>query len=301
MKIECPILYCCYNRLDLIKKSLNIIKHIECKKLYIAIDGPNTNNEDINKNGQILKYIKSLKFSSEIKILERDKNLGCKIAISDAINWFFQTEEYGIILEEDLLPSESFFKFCDHLLEKYKNEEKIMMISGTNYLGENIKSNKYFFSEHFLIWGWATWKRAWKTYDVEMNKWKNETTKIELRKRYSQKEFNFLSNRLNSYFSTYSDTWDIQWYFNCIYNEGLTIMPEANLVTNIGIEGTHSKKFYKTLFLKYGIIDTNKLSAPEKIERNYEFDIKLHKIYNFKNIYVTKLKKLLKNILNIFN
>ena len=124
MKIKSPILYCCYNRLDLIKKSIKEIQNIECKKIYIAIDGPKKNIEDEKKNVEIVKYIKSIKFISQVTILQRDKNLGCKIAISDAINWFFQNEELGIILEEDLIPSKSFFQFCDYLLEKYKNEKK---------------------------------------------------------------------------------------------------------------------------------------------------------------------------------
>ncbi len=301
MKIKSPILYCCYNRLDLIKKSLPILKNIECKKIYISIDGPKNNAEDININNEIKQYIKELKFFSQVSILERDENLGCKIAVSNAINWFFENEEFGIILEEDLLPSQNFFLFCDYALEKYKYEEKIMMISGTNYLGENISSNKYFFSEHFLIWGWATWKRAWKYYDVEMKKWHDESVKQDLKDRYNKKEFDFLQKRFDSFFGSYSDTWDIQWYFNCIYKRGLTIIPESNLVSNIGVEGTHSKKYYKTLFLKYGNIQMDRLVSPSKIERNYHFDMKMHKIYNFKNNFNIKIKKIVKFIYNFFN
>ena len=139
-----------------------------------------------------------------------------------------------------------------------------MMISGTNYLGEKIISNKYIYSEHFLIWGWATWKRAWDLYDVDMKKWKEESVKLELKERYSNREFKFLSNRFDSFFKNYSDTWDIQWYFNCIYNKGLSIIPEANLVSNIGVQGTHSNEYYKTLFLKYGEMDTSKLFPLQK-------------------------------------
>ena len=123
-----------------------------------------------------------------------------------------------------------------------------MMISGTNYLGEKIISNKYIYSEHFLIWGWATWKRAWDLYDVDMKKWKEESVKLELKERYSNREFKFLSNRFDSFFKNYSDTWDIQWYFNCIYNKGLSIIPEANLVSNIGVQGTIQMSIIKLYF-----------------------------------------------------
>ncbi len=299
MHINSPILYCCYNRISLIKKSIEIIKNINCKKIYIAIDGPKDSEEDKEKNLEVINYIKKIKFNSSIEILLRKRNLGCKIAISEAINWFFQQEESGIILEEDLLPSKAFFQFCDYALKKYKNNNNIMMISGTNYLGENVKSNKYFFSEHFLIWGWATWRSSWKLYDVEMNDWKKIAVKKEIEKRYNKKEYSFLKDRFDSFFEDYCDTWDIQWYFNCIYNKGLTVMPEANLVKNIGVEGTHSDKFYKTLFLEYGDIEIDKLISQETIERNVNFDLKLHKKYNFKNKLWMKIKKIIKSFFNI--
>tara|TARA_Y100000741_G_scaffold357316_1_gene335036 strand:- start:634 stop:1539 length:906 start_codon:yes stop_codon:yes gene_type:complete len=301
MKIESPILYCCYNRLDLIKKSLDIIQKIECKKIYISIDGPKNTSQDIKKNQDILNYIQNLSFSSKKELLINDKNKGCKFAISNAIDWFFENEEQGIILEEDLLPSKSFFNFCDYALNKYKNNSNVMMISGTNYLGEKVKSNNYFYSEHFLIWGWATWKRSWNFYDVEMKSWKKESVKLELQKRYSSKEYNFLKNRFNSYFKDYSDTWDIQWYFSCVYNKGLTVMPEANLVTNIGVEGTHSKKYYDTLFLECGELEIEKINSPTEIKRNYIFDLKLHKKYNFKNFILVKIKLILKKIFFFLN
>ena len=298
MKINSPILYCCYNRLDLIKKSIKHIQNIDCKKIYLAIDGPKNTQLEKNKNKKIIEFLNKVKFKSKKVFLIRKKNLGCKLSISGAIDWFFKFEESGIILEDDMIPSKSFFKFCDFALKKYSDCEKIMMISGTNYLGEKIISNKYFFSEHFLIWGWATWKRSWKKYDVEMKKWKNTKVKNKLKKRYDRNEYNFLKNRFNSFFTDYSDTWDIQWYFACILNKGLTVMPEANLVSNIGIEGTHSKKYYKKLFLKYGKFQVNKIVDPEVIERNNSFDKNLHRKFNYKNKILLDFKKLIKKILN---
>lgn len=296
MKINSPILFCCYNRLNLIKKSINIIKNIECKKIYISIDGPKSSEKDRKIYVEIINYLSKLKFKSETVFKINKDNKGCKIAISSAIDWFFKNEESGIILEEDLLPSNSFFYFCDYALKKYKNNDEIMMVSGTNYIGPEKISNKYFFSEHFLIWGWATWRRAWKFYDVDMKKWKDIETKNKIQSRYSIKEFNFLKHKFNSFFKNYSDTWDIQWYFTCINNQGLTIMPESNLVTNIGIEGTHSKKFYKTLFLKHGTINMEKLNSPKSIKRNIDFDMKIHKKYHFENVLIKTLKEFVKRL-----
>ena len=271
MKIKSPILYCCYNRLDLINKSLKILKDISCSNLYIAIDG-SKNQQDKIIVDEVIKYIKKIKFKSNVKFLIRNKNLGCKMAISSAIDWFFSNEEEGIILEEDIIPSQNFFYFCEYALNKYRNNEKIFMINGTNYLGLN-KSNKYFYSKHFLIWGWATWKRAWKYYDVEMKEWHNEVVKNKLKERYSKQEFDFLNQRFNSLFQNYKDTWDIQWYFSCVLNN-------------------------KTLFLKIGEIEIKEIIPPLKIERNEEFDLKLHKKYNFKKPFKESLKKIYLNLLN---
>lgn len=296
MKINSPILFCCYNRLDMIKKSLDIIRNIECKKIYISIDGPKNDEIEKNINQEIIKYITSIQFKSNTEFLIRKENLGCKIAISSAIDWFFSNEESGIILEEDLLPTDTFFKFCDYALEKYEDKSSVMMISGTNYIGSGLVSNKYFFSEHFLIWGWATWKRAWKLYDVEMLNWQKDDVKKKIQNRYSEKEYKFLQNKFNSFLDDYSDTWDIQWYFACINNSGLTVMPEANLVSNIGIEGTHSNKYYKTLFLKHGKIEIEKLKSPNTIKRNIEFDMKIHKKFHFENFLLKKIKAKIKKI-----
>ena len=112
------------------------------------------------------------------------------------------------------------------------------MISGTNYLSFTKKSNQYFYSTHFIIWGWATWRDNWKKYDVKMKSWKNTKVKEKLRKRYSKDVYNFLNYRFNQLINNYKDTWDIQWYFTCVENNWLSIIPRANLVSNIGIKGT---------------------------------------------------------------
>ena len=204
-----------------------------------------------------------------------------------------------MILEDDILASEDFFKFCDYALKKYKNNDKIMMISGTNYLGESIESNKYFFSEHFIIWGWATWKRAWKKYDVDMKAWHDEKVVLDIKNRFDKKTFQFLKSRFNQIFFDYKDTWDIQWYFACIKNKGLSIIPEANLIKNIGVEGTHSNKFFETLFLNYGKINIKLLETPSKVEPFIDFDNKIHQKFHYKNIFFQKFKKLIKSLIRL--
>lgn len=289
MRIDVPILYCGYNRYKFTNESIKILKKIKAKKIYIWLDGPKKNNIDQKKCKKVKELIKKTKFNCKVIFKFQKKNLGCKYSIYNAISWFFENETAGIILEDDILPSDGFFKFCEYGLKKYKQSRKISMICGTNYLGSGKKSNVYFYSKHFLIWGWATWKNRWKKYDVEMKDWNLKKIKLKIKKQYSKSEYNFLSERFNQLTNDYKDTWDIQWYFTCIKQNFLCVMPDANLVSNIGIYGTHSNKFYKTLFLKPGEIDVNKLKYPNKLVRNIKYDLLLHKIFNYKKNFFQKI------------
>ena len=297
MKINSPILYCCYNRLENIKKSLKPLTRIANTKIYIVMDGPKDDPEDKLLCEKIKHIISGYKFKSEVITYFRKKNLGCKLSVAGAISWFFTKEDKGIILEDDMIVTDSFYQFCDYGLREYENNDSIMMISGTNYIGENIQSNEYNYSEHFLIWGWATWKRAWDKYDIEMNKWKDKKNQIKIRKRFTLREFKFLEKKFNSYYSDYYDTWDIQWYFSCILNNGMTVMPESNLVSNFGQDGTHSKSYYKTLFMKFGTLDVQKIIKPHNLIVNRKIDLKIHKIFNFKNKIFSIIKSTIKLII----
>ena len=289
MKIKSPILYCCYNRPDLVEKSIKILKKIQTNKIYIWFDGPKNNSQDIKNCNSVRKIIQNTRFSSNIKYYFNKKNLGCKNSISRAISWMFKYEKSGIILEDDIIPSFDFFKFCDYGLKKYKNNNKVMMISGTNYLGSGKISDEYFFSSHYLIWGWATWKNAWKKYDVDMKEWKDKKIKAYLKKNNTPDVYKFLKKRFNQLHKNYKDTWDIQWYFACTKNKWLCMTPKANLITNIGINGTHSDSFYDTLFLKVGKINLKNLKGPKEILSNKDFDNKIHKYFNFEKTLFEKL------------
>jgi len=113
--------------------------------------------------------LNNIDWDCQVKTLLREKNLGCGKAVSEAITWFFESEEMGIILEDDCLPDRSFFGFCEAMLARYEMKKSIMMISGTSYLFNEVDSRfSYFFSKYFPIWGWATWKDRWQKYDFEL-------------------------------------------------------------------------------------------------------------------------------------
>lgn len=241
-----PVLFLTFNRLDTTKKVFEVIKQVKPPKLYLASDGAR-----VNKSGEkeIVESVRNfllnnIDWQCEVKTLFREQNLGCGKAVSSAINWFFENEEMGIILEDDCLPSISFFRFCDELLIRYKDDERIMHISGDNFQdGISRGDGSYYFSQISHVWGWAAWRRAWKLYDFEMkslNKfinykiYKNVWKQNKVRK-YWLKQFKKVSlGKIN--------TWDYQWNYCLIVNNGLSVLPNINLVENIGFnsEATHT-------------------------------------------------------------
>lgn len=238
---ETPILYMVFDRLDTVMETLNEIRKARPKNFFIAADGPRNAEEKIKTDAVRAYILKNIDWKCNIKTLFRDKNLGCKYAVSSAIDWFFKNVEYGIILEDDCFPSQTFFRFCQELLEKYKDDERIMQISGTNVEGVSKIKEDYFFAINFNVWGWATWRRAWKYYDVEVKDWPKFLKEGRVD--------DFAQGRLDKYFfiRTYNmmyrgegNTWDYQLWLSNVTNNGLCIIPKYNLIKNIGLsKGTH--------------------------------------------------------------
>lgn len=233
-RIRTPVLFLVFNRLDTTKKVFGEIKKAKPKKLFVAADGPRTKDEK-KKTDAVRQYIlDNVDWDCDLKTLFREKNLGCKYAVSGAIDWFFKNVEQGIILEDDCLPSQSFFRFCEELLEKYKYDERIMQISGTNFIQEKTAelNESYFFSKMPYIWGWATWRRAWKFYDVSFNKIVPYSA--------SSNFLDYLMHNKKVLDLQKINTWDVQWFSLCKIN-GLTVIPKKNLIANIGFgeDSTH--------------------------------------------------------------
>jgi hypothetical protein len=258
-QLDTPILFMTFNRPNEAKKVFREIRKARPKKLFFSSDGPRNKNEKKYVEKTRKYVLKNVDWKCEVKTLLRDKNLGCKNACSGAINWFFDNVDRGIILEDDCLPSQSFFIFCQEMLEKYKDEEKIAHISGTNIDGISEINSSYFFSSISNMWGWASWKRAWKIYDVDMKEWPKYNSYFGMGKL----GYNGLFLRIKAlrlFRLTYSgkiDTWDYQWDLISRAKRKLSIVPKVNMIKNIGVGGgTHTinygeEKSYKTYKLNF--------------------------------------------------
>lgn len=245
-RFNTPILFIIFNRPDTTSKVFDEIKRIRPGKLFIAADGPRKNNAEDIKNCKLSRSIVA-KIDWECKIERHysEINLGCKTRVSSAIDWFFNQVEEGIILEDDCLPDQSFFKFCEILLEYYRDDKRIMMISGDNFqFGKKRGEASYYFSIYTHIWGWATWRRAWGKFDIEMKTYPKFLRENMIKKIFSRStEQTYWLDIFNKMFYKKIDTWDYIWTYTCWYNKGFACIPNKNLVINIGFrqDATHTK------------------------------------------------------------
>ncbi len=232
-----PILFLIFNRPLLTHKVFNIIRGAKPSKLFIAADGPRKNNErDDALCKEVRSIVNNVDWKCDVKTLFREENLGCRVAITSAIDWFFNYTDAGIILEDDCLPSESFFGFCALILEKYKHDEKIMQINGNFHL-HKVKdfTDSYYFSKLNGCWGWATWKRAWKEFDSNMDGYADCKDSGCLLQYYeSQGISDWMESYLDEANMQTCGIWSTQWSYAILKNNGLCINPTANLVNNIG-------------------------------------------------------------------
>lgn len=274
---DIPVLFILFNRPELAQLVLDRIRLVRPAVLYIAIDGPRpTIDDDENSVQQCISLIDKVDWPCTVKTLIRDHNLGCKIAVSSAIDWFFREQEMGIILEDDCLPDITFFYYCENLLHKYKDDYRVMHVSGCNLISERRFGNdSFFFTNVTHVWGWATWKRAWSLYDIGMKDYaafsKNKGLKRIVKNKgsiaYWKEAFDFTyCGKIN--------TWDYQWVFSIWSNGGLSVIPNQNLISNIGFGAgaTHTIQESEQAYLPTRSIDTLNLKYPNKIKINEEAD-----------------------------
>ncbi len=235
---DTPVLFLIFNRPGYTKKVFEQIKAIKPRQLFIAADGPRNNvAEDVANCRLTREIIKEIDWDCNLNTLFRDHNLTSRYAISTAISWFFDAVEEGIILEDDTLPDASFFTYCQELLQKYRDVPKVRHINGSNFLlGKKFTDkDSYYFSNYCHPWGWATWRRSWKDFDVELPGYDES----HLRKRLSEitnnvEVVNMWVKNINDAVSKRIDCWDFQWFYTMWMTEGMAITPAVNLITNIG-------------------------------------------------------------------
>jgi hypothetical protein len=233
--VHTPILFLIFNRPNTTVQVFSQIRKMKSGKLYIAADGPRYPEEE-PVCAQTREIVSSVDWDCDIFTLFRDKNLGCGSAISQAVSWFFENEPEGIVLEDDCLPADSFFGFCSSMLEKYRNDERIGHITGSNYQkGIGRGDGSYYFSALTHVWGWAGWRRVWKDFDFKMESYPLFEKMKYLEQAPSHARF---KDYWNYYFRLHNegkaDSWGFQYSYLNLINHRLSVIPNSNLITNIG-------------------------------------------------------------------
>ncbi len=242
--LDTPVALLIFNRPDLTARVFAEIARARPRTLYVIADGPRNDGER-EACAASRRVIEGVDWDCRVVTNYSDVNLGCKRRVSSGLNWLFDQCEAAIILEDDCLPHPSFFPYCAELLEHYRDDERVMMISGDQFQPALVNTKySYCFSSYTHIWGWATWRRAWQFYDVDMALWPlvGSSTGFQSRIQPPGARPHFTRVFENQY-QQKVDTWDYQWQFACWAQGALTILPSVNLISNIGFreDGTHTK------------------------------------------------------------
>jgi hypothetical protein len=233
-QLETAVLFLVFNRPLTTRAVFDTIRAARPRRLYVAADGPRPEVEDDpDRCADARRIATAIDWACELRTRFQERNVGLAIQVSSALDWFFENEAEGIILEDDCVPDPSFFRFCAELLDYYRETPAIMHISGDNFqYGRTRGRGSYFFSKYPFIWGWATWRRAWKLYDF-----RDASPEVQ------------------------ASTWDAQWLRAVEKNNGAAIVPNVNLVSNLGFgdDSTHTKRIEK-----YAMLSAHPMGFPLK-------------------------------------
>jgi hypothetical protein len=303
---ETPILFLIFNRPNTTVKVFEKIRELKPKYLYVGADGPRPNYpNDALLCAETRNIVSIIDWDCQVKTLFNKRNLGCGLSPANAISWFFEHVEEGIILEDDCLPNSSFFKYCESLLGYYRNNEKVMMICGTSYQPKALNIDTYYFSKYPHIWGWATWKRAWAKYKFSFDTESNQAISSVIKKEFKHNRERYLWNENMQLIKNGLDAWDYQLMYWMWKNDGLCIVPWRNTIANIGfgLHATHtidadSSQSKMTQYEVSNIIHPKKVINDKKADKYERYHILIDSDFKY---YVKKLKAVADRLRKLIN
>jgi hypothetical protein len=303
--MKTPVVLIIFNRPAQTEKVFDVIRQAKPPKLLVIADGSRAERPgEAEKCAAARAVIDRVDWDCEVFKNYSDVNLGCDPRISSGLNWVFETVEEAIILEDDCVPHPTFFRYCEELLERYRHDARVMNISGQNVLfGRHRTEYSYYFSRYTLCWGWASWRRAWQYFDVDVKVWPEirdqNLIKNVLVDPYAVKVW---ERTVQLLYDGYLTGWDFKWMFACWLQNGFCIIPNGNLVTNIGhgSEATHTndeKSPYNNMLVEAMSFP---LKHPPFVTRNLEADkFTQRTLFDYDPNFFKKVQNKLKKILNI--
>lgn len=276
MKLETPVAFIIFNRPDLTQAVFQRIREAQPRLLLVVADGPRPGHPtDVQTVGETRAVIQQVDWPCEVLTNYAESNLGLRNRFSSGLKWVFNTVEEAIILEDDCVPEPTFFSFCQQVLARYRDDTRIAAISGNNYQDRQRSPHSYYFSKYFHCWGWASWRRFWRHFDVEMRTWPEFQSAGALRcLSEGPGEEDYWTKIFQRAFDNDIDAWSYAWQYACFRQNGLVVIPEVNLVSNIGFgeRATHTKRIVERLAnLPTG--EMPQLDHPPYVVRQREADL----------------------------
>ena len=243
--LQTPVAFLIFNRPDTTERVFNAIAQAKPSKLLVIADGPRAGRVgEAERCAQARAVIERVDWECEVLTNYADSNMGCKMRVATGIDWVFQQVEEAIILEDDCLPEQSFFRFCQEMIERYRYHPRVGMVTGGNLqFGQQRGDASYYFSRYSHIWGWATWRRAWQLYQREIPQWPAFREQGWLNQLFeTQGERDYWATSFQLVHEGKLDTWDCSWTFATLTHCLLQVVPNVNLISNIGFgpDATHT-------------------------------------------------------------
>ena len=264
-----------FNRPDLVETQVGLLRQLPLERLFVIADGPREGTDDAGKCAASRAIVENAAWSCPVETSFADRNMGCANRIVTGLDWVFSRTDRAIILEDDCVADQTFFAFCDELLERYSQQSEVMHICGTNLLAGSRLPYSYRFSHHVVCWGWATWARAWAKNDLAMRVDDDRLEMLLHRHLFgNSRAIDHWRNEIKLTRLGKLDAWDYPWQVSVWDNDGTAIHPACNLVTNIGFraDGTHTRNANSPLAnLSTRPIDLP-LSHPPEQDAGYELD-----------------------------
>jgi hypothetical protein len=281
--VNTAVAFIIFDRPELTARVFEEIRKARPPVLLVVADGPRKGRpDDVEACEKTRAVIDRVDWECDVRKNYAERNLGCGKRVSSGIGWVFTEVDEAIILEDDCLPDPSFFRFCEEMLEKYRDDERIGFIGGVNFRFEHKKQrHSYYFSRGHYIWGWASWRRAWDSYDITMKSWPGLRDNGYLRRLFGDRRVvRYYKYNFDMTHSGGLDTWDYQWFFHCWMNNRWEIMPNVNLVTNLGhdmVNATHTNFESKIgnvprAPMTFPLVHPSKVALDKRADRHNEAD-----------------------------
>lgn len=276
--MDTPVVLTIFNRPDLTELVFRAIAQAKPKQLFVLADGPRESAE-APLCERTRAVIREVDWDCDVMTDFSEVNLGCRQRCASGFDWVFSHVDAAIFLDDDCVPDPTFFRFCEEMLDYYRDDTRVMMVTGSNYLTSwKADRQSYHFSYFGSPWGWASWKRAWKFYDVSMRGWGDNENRARIRDVLADEEcFSFQARRFDILLGNPADrhSWDLPWSFARLLQSGLTVVPSVNLISNHGclgggnaLEPTHPIAYLPTTPMPFPI----RLQKSVSVDRRYDLE-----------------------------